>query len=432
MPTKQLFISMLTRDIGLIPSIIDLVDNAADGARQLRADGGLAGLWVRVEASERSFKISDNCGGISVETARNYAFRFGRAAGAPAVRHSVGQFGVGMKRAIFKLGSRCRVESATKTSSFVVNLDVAKWATSKEWEFEFSDVVEATTIAADKRGTRIHITSLHADVASKLALQSFENELARELERRLQEPISRGLAVSMNGLPVAARPLLMLADKRLVPAAKVLKFKAPKQKVVRVKLFCGLGPSDRALAGWHVFCNGRLVLEADKTIVTGWGEKARGLEIAGFHNQYTHLRGFAYFDSDDPGLLPWNTTKTGLDTDSAVYRATRLEMIRLMQPVVRFLNQVKVERQDLGPDSSGHLQEMLAASKTVAVDDVQHRPVFTVRYTPITIRRPSVQRLQYDVPLDKAEQVKKVLKVSSWKALGERTFDYFYDNEVAE
>src|SRR5438067_1777019 len=97
MPTKELFIDMLTRDISLIPAIIDLVDNSADGAKKDKGDGSLEDFWARLSIAPREFKLSDNCGGISVETAKKYAFRFGRPSGAPFVKHSVGQFGVGMK-----------------------------------------------------------------------------------------------------------------------------------------------------------------------------------------------------------------------------------------------------------------------------------------------------------------------------------------------
>ena len=82
-PTKALFIDMLTRDIALIPSIIDLADNSTDGARNLRGERSYEGLWVRLNISKNKFQVSDNCGGIPVEVARKYAFRFGRAKVCP-------------------------------------------------------------------------------------------------------------------------------------------------------------------------------------------------------------------------------------------------------------------------------------------------------------------------------------------------------------
>ena len=54
-PTKELFILMLTRDISLIPSIIDLVDNSVDGARRIKGDGPYEGLEIRLKLSDKEF-----------------------------------------------------------------------------------------------------------------------------------------------------------------------------------------------------------------------------------------------------------------------------------------------------------------------------------------------------------------------------------------
>src|SRR5258706_8544952 len=78
-PEKRFFISMLVKDIELIPAIVDLVDNSVDGARALRGQDDFAGLWVRIRINTSEFVIEDNCGGISTDTARRSSFRFGRA-----------------------------------------------------------------------------------------------------------------------------------------------------------------------------------------------------------------------------------------------------------------------------------------------------------------------------------------------------------------
>ena len=105
-PTKGLFIDMLTRDIQLIPAILDLVDNCVDGARRLRGDERFDELEAHINLDENELRVRDNCGGISVEVAKKYAFRFGRPEDTPLIPGSVGRFGVGMKRAFFKLGRR--------------------------------------------------------------------------------------------------------------------------------------------------------------------------------------------------------------------------------------------------------------------------------------------------------------------------------------
>jgi len=429
-PTKQLFITMLTRDIGLIPAIVDLVDNSADGARGLRGNRSYRGLWARIEVSQKTFRISDNCGGIPIDVARDYAFRFGRDEDAPAIEHSIGQFGVGMKRAVFKLGRAFHIESATRNSRFTVSHDVDQWAKDPKWQFRFASVEKGIRVKEGEDGTTIVVTKLLPDVASAFGLSSFAAELSRELKRRLQIPIHNGLAVTLNQIPINAEPFTLLSDKRLAPAYRRLRFSDKGAKSVIVKLYCGLGVSDKGAAGWHVFCNGRLVLGADKSVVTGWGEKvASGIDIPGFHNQYTRLRGYAYFDSDDPGRLPWNTTKTGIDTDSAVYRATRLEMMRLMRPVVDFLNRLKDEKQ-LREEGAGPLEIMVETAKSTPLSDISTRKVFNAPTPPLP-KKPKVQRIQYDRPLEQVEKVMQALKVNSFKAVGEKTFDYFYANEVA-
>ena len=110
-PEKGFYIHNLTKDIELIRAILDLVDNSVDGARRLRPDGDFNGLLISITVDANHFEIADNCGGMPADMARTYAFHFGRPQGMPTTAHSVGQFGVGMKRALFKLGNDFRIES---------------------------------------------------------------------------------------------------------------------------------------------------------------------------------------------------------------------------------------------------------------------------------------------------------------------------------
>jgi len=75
------------------------------------------------------------------------------------------------------------------------------------------------------------------------------------------------------------------------------------------KYICGLGESHGHCGSRvHVFCNGRLILEGDKTSVTVWGEKGDAT-IPQYHPHFNYSEVYVYFDSDDAGKLPWNTTK---------------------------------------------------------------------------------------------------------------------------
>lgn len=433
-PTKGLFIEMLTRDISLSAAIVDLVDNSTDGARRLRSHGNYTGLSVRIDLNDKRFTITDNCGGITVPLARQYAFRIGRPPGMDPTPHSIGQFGVGMKRAIFKMGYFFSVESKTAEDSFVVNQDIRQWADdSDSWSFRFAEIKD-TGGPEEQIGTRIAVYDLREDVARSFANENWRNKLRIELRTRLQEAISAGLAVTLNRVPINVDPLTLLSDDKLKPAFDDICYDHP-QTPAWLKLWCGLGRSeDPTLSGWHVFCNGRLVLEADKTDITGWGGTF-GARIPRFHPQYNHFRGYAFFECDDAGRLPWNTTKTGVDLDSPIYRAARQRMGILARPVISFLNALKTEkrrRKQAGLDDPGMLETIVKESDTAPPRKIEPREMFTAPTATPDRVRPKNTSIQYQQPIGKVARAKKVLKVRTNKEVGLRTFEYFYRAEVEE
>jgi hypothetical protein len=426
-PTKDFFISMLIKDIVTIRAIIDLVDNCVDGATRLRGNGKFNGLRVEIKATKDHFQISDNCGGIPVDLARNYAFRFGRPAKMPATPHSVGQFGVGMKRALFKLGTNFRIESTTQDSHFVVKEDVEKWKQKKEWEFRFEELeTNRARVPLSETGTIVAVTSLHGPIAESFSLDVFRARLATELAEAHIDAAMKGLEITFNGTVLHHPKLLLLESKSLKSAHRRMVFREG-SKAVKVRLYAGIGDSDPSAAGWYVFCNGRLVLAKDQTNVTGWGETREGT-VPRYHNQFARFRGFVFFDSQDASLLPWNTTKTGVDTDSPRYRATRLEMIKFTRPVIDFLNRLDKEKEKQVTDDKP-LESAVKAASPLELKRIASRSLFLAP-KPITARNfPQLGRIQYFEPLDRIRTVQKALKVSTLKDVGEKTFDYFYKRE---
>ena len=85
-PTKDFFVHMITRDIELKDALLDLLDNCLDGARRgIHKDNNddvekpYEGYWAEISIEKNSFSIKDNCGGIGLDLAIDYAFRLGRA-----------------------------------------------------------------------------------------------------------------------------------------------------------------------------------------------------------------------------------------------------------------------------------------------------------------------------------------------------------------
>ena len=216
---------MLTRDVQLSRAIIDLVDNCVDGAHRLRGDGRYDGLWVRIELDRDRFRISDNCGGIPIQLARDYAFRFGRPKEAAETPNSVGLFGVGMKRTFFKLGRFFSVESRCRTERFTLRVDVDKWMASgdqhgpDDWHFDFEELEEdAPEVPEGETSTTIEVGSLLPAVSDTFALENFQQQLILEITAAHSVSVDRGLAITVNQLPVNFVPQKLLRSDLLQPA----------------------------------------------------------------------------------------------------------------------------------------------------------------------------------------------------------------------
>jgi len=129
-PTKNFFVNLFIRDIDIEGAIFDLVDNSIDGAnrhvKSPETSKKYAGRWIDLTINNCEFSLLDNCGGIP-EKLIKYAFRFGRASDRPEeTSKTVGIYGIGMKRSMYRLGTSGRVVSRNSSREFEVDF-------SEEW-----------------------------------------------------------------------------------------------------------------------------------------------------------------------------------------------------------------------------------------------------------------------------------------------------------
>ena len=205
-PTKEFFIYMITRDIQTNAAIVELVDNAIDGAKRLRKDGNYEGLKIEVTFDKDRFIIKDNCGGIDIETATKYAFKFGR----PTERENqqgyyTGIFGIGMKRALFKLGRKFKIISTTSTEHFVVDIDVDDWIKKEEWQFDMYDIQENQEYPEEQWGTEIVIEELNSEQKYNFMSKIFENQLHSYIEKYRSVETEKGLQIILNSQSILSR-----------------------------------------------------------------------------------------------------------------------------------------------------------------------------------------------------------------------------------
>lgn len=440
---KALFVSMLVKDIELLPAVIDLVDNSVDGSRAATPND-LSRHYVKIEARPDSFTIEDNAGGIDVDVARHYAFRFGRPRDYTGVPGSVGQFGVGMKRALFKLGRHFVVSSRTSTTAFELPVDVDEWLDDlgPNWQFKMSHVDESYDPTSNGGvGTKIVVTRLHESVAEDFDNPLILGQMREQMRLRHQEVIQAGLSMELNGEALTGYEPTLMSGPRFAPVNRRFVVTAGGGQV-NCHLLAGvtLGEKDDHLdegeaqdfrsagdAGWWLFCNDRLLLFRERSTLTGWGDGAPA-----YHPQYRRFRGYVYLTSLDTSLLPWNTTKTGVDQDSRVWRQVQSEMKVALGQVTTVINRMKEERQHGETPEDMPLTLALKEARPTAIDALKPAPAFVApqpRRQPRKVRA-TTQKIQYSVDRDRYQEVAELLEASAPAEVGRSTFDYFYEREA--
>ena len=432
---KSFFVSMLIKDITLRDAIGDLVDNAVDAIKARVADKNkLSGYKVEVTLSENEFTIKDNGQGMSTEVARTTAFNFGKAKDHQLIDGSIGQFGIGMKRAFFKIGSFISVHSVTKTSRFDIDIDVPEWLTYNEWEFSFKgDTLQENVAQTEETGFGVKITNLSDDAKASFVNGQFVNLLQKEIEYEHMLNIGKGLTIIINGYKLKETNVALVYNDEIKPT-----YWEKVNDDLTVKIMAGISTKSEDEGGWYVFCNDRLILAKDKSANTVWtGSKGDGVPL--WHAQYHRFRGFVFFEAKDSSKLPWNTTKTGMDMDSPVYQKVRGQMIIMTRQVMDLMDKLKSEKEKDNPEEKQQLNQ--AVDKAVRDNRV---PLLNLRtqtehletkfqfpevlFSPVGSR--DLINIAYAVSREKYYQVRNSLQVKSTKDVGLKTFEYYCDNEL--
>jgi len=363
-PTKKFFMSMLTRDIALNDAIMDLLDNCIDGIHRLLKNKTsdvltpYKGFFGEITIDESHFVLKDNCGGIPLTTAINYAFKMGRSEEYHDDDNleTVGMYGIGLKRAIFKMGLEADIYSYHSENQFKVQIP-PDWSEKPEWLFKYSDVPKEEIIRLlPDEGTMIKVGNLHESIKKQFVDRAtFLKNLTTELRNHYGYIIQQGFKISLNGKDIEPLELNILTSKD--DKIKSLKPYVYSSNIdgVEVEVIVGFyrspanseeidneldgsfAKSSSENAGITVICNDRVVLYCDKSYLTGWGE----LPVPKYHTQFIAIAGVVHFRSNNPILLPVTTTKRGLDTSSAVYAEVKNKIKEGLKYFTSFTNNWK-------------------------------------------------------------------------------------------
>lgn len=441
-PVKSFFMYMLTRDIRLEDAILDLLDNCVDGI--LRSKVGRAskgkktpydGFWAEIQFDKDAFSISDNCGGIPWSL-HEYAFKMGREPDAdrpPDAPGTVGSYGIGMKRAIFKLGKQCLISTRNGTDAYDVDIE-PDWIDRKDWDFPVAPSAKPLKYP----GTTIIVGTLHPSISDRFRIdrQDFQTKLEQVVETHYASIISKGLEVKINGEAVKSRPTRLLFSTKARRANKNTKeihpflFKA--KTVDGVEIFLAVGftqpiPSVDEVeneqeekryssedAGWTIICNDRAVVYCDRTELTGWGEAG----VPRYHTQFIAISGVVEF-SGDASKLPTTTTKRDVDASSPLYLQVKNKMREGMRIFTDYTNKWKTRA-----DES---RKYIEAGRPLSLEEIKVESAH-LKFTATTTSVPPGEQYKPQLPMPKKLESRKrrisfVKTVEEVQAVSEHLFN---------
>lgn len=428
-PVKSFFVHMLTRDIRLEDAILDLLDNCVDGILRNRKRKEASstkkpydGFWAEIEFKNDSFTISDNCGGIPWNL-HDYAFRMGpRSDRPPGASGSIGVYGIGMKRAIFKMGKRCLISTQNLKDAYDVEID-PDWTNDEgKWKIPVAPAVKRQPYD----GTTIYISDLHDGIAKRFGedAQAFQGDLETMIATQYVSIIDKGFRVKVNDRIVKPRPIHLVFDKKTPKGRDAIRPYVFKAQSDGVHVFLAVGftrpiPSQDEIlleqeekkystldAGWTILCNDRAVVYCDRTELTGWGEAG----VPRYHTQFIAISGIVEFISDDPAKLPTTTTKRGVDASSQLYLQVKNKMREGMAIFTSYTNkwklrpeesrkQIEIGEQLSFEDLKAEVRHLsMNATKTSVPPGEQFRPTlpFPRKIVP-SMRRISFTKRIYDI-----------------------------------
>ncbi len=361
-PSKSFFVSTLTRDIELKDAILDLLDNCVDGILRhgqkhlpKNAQKPYDGYWAKIDISPTVFVIEDNCGGISKNIAENSAFRLGRVdVERDKDLPTVGMYGIGMKRAIFKMGRKARICSRHEEDSYCVEISPEWLSQDENWELPLNPATD--TLKTD--GTRIEVSDLYENISRQLDSKDFIDELHRDIANFFAIILDKGFKVFLDTKEIqpADFRLLFSDDFSSTPQIQPYAYQA-EISGVSVKIVVGfyrelasvteiekeveeeqeLPTRKSDNAGWTVICNDRVILYRDKSRLTGWGVR----DVPKYHTQFIAIAGVVIFTSNESLKLPLSTTKRNLDTSSEIYGNVLNRMMDGLKEFTSFTNHWK-------------------------------------------------------------------------------------------
>jgi len=316
-PNKRMYWSIIS-DYDIKTGLCELIDNAIDLWMATRPRPALM-IELHLDAERQLIQIKDTAGGVKEEDLRSLIAP-GESKNSPE-SETIGIFGVGSKRAVVALAETTIIKTRHRASKSF-QIDITKdWLETDDWNiphFEIPAIEEAVTM--------IELSSL------RKALEESDVELMRERIGEIYEWFLQieNCRIKVNGIQVQPRSFEAWAyPPGFEPRSARFTVDLKGQGKVSVEIVAGLIRDRDPIFdnyGVYFYCNHRLVVKELKTREVGYFVTSE----AGVPHPDASLCRAIIKIGGAAKLMPWNSTKSGINFSHPLFHAIRPTLIQLV------------------------------------------------------------------------------------------------------
>jgi hypothetical protein len=315
-PSKRIYRSIMA-DYDLNRSICELVDNALDAWTRSGRSKSIE-IDVALDHRQQAIRVTDNAGGIE-EHDLPQVVSPGQT-GSSETDPTIGLFGVGTKRAVVALAQDVRITTRYGSAkTFRVEIDDEWLEDDDNWQlpyFEVDEIDESSTIV-DLSKLRIHISE-EAEVHLRDHLQATYAQFL----------LSNSVSIYLNGTPLNPVTFENWAYPEDYEPRHYFGSIKHNGRTVGIEVTAGLSKESSPGSGEYgvyFYCNDRLVGRAIKSFEVGF---AQGL--AGAPHPKLSLTRVIVSLKGDAGSMPWNSSKSDIDTKHDIFKAVQSWLIKVV------------------------------------------------------------------------------------------------------
>jgi anti-sigma regulatory factor (Ser/Thr protein kinase) len=317
-PSKRLFQSIIA-DYDLNKAISELVDNALDiwtkGNRQKAIQ-----IEISLDALRQLIVVKDNAGGIRREEL-SYIIAPGHTSNTNE-SSTIGIFGVGSKRAVVALAQDVHVKTSDNSGKkYQIDFDDSWLENQDNWHLPVYEIDDPI-----KSGTLIELHKLRTPLTSA-KIDHLRDHLQATYAKFV---IDKNVVILLNGK--AIKPVTFdewAYPPEFEPREYTGILHTTSGSKVQVHVLAGLtleSSGQEGEYGMYFYCNNRLIAKGVRNFDAGFstGHVGKPHFTLSLARVIVSLTG-------EPTLMPWNSSKSGINTNHEVFLALQTWLIKIMK-----------------------------------------------------------------------------------------------------